>query len=70
MSKYPTAHTNLPLIEVAEDWLLDALLSDQTASRYILRRLSATVALVRPGSVDALLTRLQKLGHTPRVLDR
>lgn len=62
-------HLNLPMIEVAEGWMLDMLLSDQTAGRMIAARLSERVAAVLPGQFDALLARLRKLGHTPRVLD-
>lgn len=62
-------HINLPMIEVAEPWMLDMLLSDQTAGRMIAARLSERVAAVLPGQFEALFTRLRKLGHTPRVLD-
>ena len=61
-------HGNLPIIEVAESWLLDSLLVDTRAARAILARLSDRVAIVAPGQFDALLTRLLKLGHTPKVL--
>ena len=64
----PVLHANLPLVEVAEPWLLDAILADPAAARYILLRLSETAALVAPGELDALHTRLRKLGHTPKVL--
>jgi hypothetical protein len=64
----PILHKNLPLIEVAESWLLDVVLADAGAARYILARLSDRVAVVAPGQIDALLARLRKLGHTPRVL--
>jgi hypothetical protein len=63
-------HSNIPVIEVAEGWLLDALLADTTAAKYIVLRLSETVAVVTPGTVDALLARVRKLGHTPKVLDQ
>jgi hypothetical protein len=58
------------VIEVAEAWLLDALLADTTAARYIALRLSETVAVVAPGTLDTLLNRLRKLGHTPKVLQQ
>jgi hypothetical protein len=32
-------------------------------------RLSEHVAVVAPGQLDTLLTRLRKLGHTPKVLE-
>jgi hypothetical protein len=63
-------HENLPIIEVAETWLLDVVLADASAAHYIVTRLSDRVALVAPGQIDALLARLRKLGHTPRVLEK
>jgi hypothetical protein len=62
-------HKNLPLVEVAESWLLDTMLADAGAARYIVTRLSDRVAIVAPGQLDALLARLRKLGHTPKVLE-
>lgn len=70
MQSNPVLHTNIPVIEVAESWLLDTLLADATAAKYIVLRLSETVALVAPDAVDQLLARLRKLGHTPRVLSQ
>ena len=61
-------HENLPIVEVAEGWLLDALLADASAAQYILTRLSDRVAIVAPGQFENLLARLRKLGHTPMVL--
>jgi hypothetical protein len=65
----PTLHTDLPLIEVTETWLLDTIMADSTAGRAIVLRLSDRIAVVMPGQLDALLTRLRKLGHVPRVLE-
>ena len=66
----PTAvlHANLPIIEVAEPWQLDAVLADAGVSRLILTRLSDRVAVVAPGQLDTLQARLRKLGHTPKML--
>jgi hypothetical protein len=62
-------HQNLPLIEVAEPWLLDTILADANAARWIVTRLSDRVAIVAPGQTDTLLARLRKLGHTPKLLE-
>jgi hypothetical protein len=62
-------HQHLPLVEVAEPWLLESIMSDTTAARYVVTRLSDRVAVVAPGQIDALLARLRKLGHTPKVLE-
>ncbi len=63
-----TLHENVAIIEVAEGWLLDALLADASAGQYILTRLSDRVAVVAPGQFDVLLARLRKLGHLPKIL--
>jgi hypothetical protein len=60
---------HLPLVEVAEPWLLEGIMSDATAARYVVTRLSDHVAVVAPGQMDAPLARLRKLGHTPKVLE-
>jgi hypothetical protein len=65
----PALHTNLPLIEVAEGWLLDAIMSDPAAGRTIALRLNERVAVVTPGQIDVLFARLRKLGHVPRLLE-
>ncbi|MBU2610166.1 MAG: hypothetical protein KJ606_04370 [Chloroflexi bacterium] len=65
----PILHDNLPLIEVADHLTLDDLYADPRAAQYLLTRLSKTVAVVAPGQMDALLARLRKLGHTPKVLE-
>ena len=67
--EHTVLHQNLPLIEVAEPWLLDTILADAGAARYIVTRLSDRVAVVAPGQIDTLLARLRKLGHTPKVLE-
>jgi hypothetical protein len=66
----PTAllHANLPLIEVAEPWQLEALLADASVARLILTRLSDRVAIVAPGQLDALHARLRKLDYLPKTV--
>jgi hypothetical protein len=60
-------HDHLPLIEVAEAWLLDVLLADAaTAGRLV--RLDDHVAAVAPEALEPLLARLRSLGHTPKVV--
>ena len=49
--------------------VLDTILADAGAARWIVTRLSDCVAIVAPGQIDALLSRLRKLGHTPKVLE-
>ena len=64
----PILHTNLPLIETADKMLLDMLLNDPSTRPFLAARLSDTVAAVQPDKFDLLLSRLMKLGHTPKVL--
>ncbi len=63
-------HENLPLLEVANPQELDMLLADARMARFIRRRLSPHVAVIAPGQDAALLARLLKVGHTPKVLER
>jgi hypothetical protein len=65
----PILHENLPLIEVADPVLLDILTADAQARKLILTRLSERAAIVTPGGFDALLARMRKLGHTPKVVE-
>jgi len=62
-------HDNLPLIEVDDLLSLDMIYADRAAGRCLLTRLSDTVAVVAPGQMDALLARLLRLGHTPKVME-
>ena len=61
-------HENISLVEVEDRISLDLILADPAAQRCLLTRLSDTVAVVAPGRYDALLARLLRLGHTPKVL--
>lgn len=65
----PILHENLPLLEVADSILLDAIMADPQARKLILVRLSEHVAVVAPGGFEALLARLRKLDYTPKVVE-
>jgi hypothetical protein len=67
--KAPVLHENLSLIEVADRLILDDLYADPRTGQFLLTRLGPTLAVVAPGQIDVLLTRLLKLGHTPKVLE-
>ncbi len=69
MPSTPLLHEHLPLIETADRVTLDSLYADPRAARFLLTRLSDTVAVVAPGQMDALLAYLLKAGHTPKVLE-
>lgn len=64
----PILHENLPIIEVAEAYILDMLIEDKVAGSMLLTRLSDQVAVVAPAKLDTLLARLLQLGHTPKVV--
>ena len=66
-SSAQTIHENLPIVEVNDKLVLDALLADRRTAQYILVRLSDHVAVVDPEQFDALLALLRKQGHTPQV---
>lgn len=64
----PELHLHAAVLEVAEPALLAELASDARIRRYLLGRLSDTVALVDPGHAEDLEKALLASGHTPKVL--
>jgi hypothetical protein len=62
-------HSNVVVIEVADKVTLDILLADAQTKQLIANRLSDCVAVAAPMQANALLARLRKLGHMPRVLE-
>jgi hypothetical protein len=62
-------HENLSLFEVADPVLLDVLMADPQVQRMVLQRLAEHAAIIMPGSFDALVARLRKLGYTPKVVE-
>ena len=66
--KQPELHLNAAVVEVAEPSQLAELAADPRIRRYLLARLSDTVALVDPGRAGDLEAALLEAGHTPKVL--
>jgi hypothetical protein len=64
----PELHLNAAIVEVAEPALLAELAADPRIRRYLLARLSDTVALVDPGHARDMEKALLDAGHTPKVL--
>ena len=64
----PEVHVNAAVLEVAEPALLAELAADPRIRRYLLARLSDTVALVDPGHARDIESALLDAGHTPKVL--
>lgn len=60
-------HANVAVVEVADVTQLVELAANPKIRRYLLARLSDTVALVDPGHEQALLKALRAEGHTPKM---
>ena len=63
----PVLHENIPLLEVADAETMELLLADATVAGAVIERLSPTVAVLDPSRADAVINRLLKLGHLPKV---
>jgi len=64
----PYLHRNLALLEVNDPLVLDQLFADRKLSEYLLVRLSDRVVIVDSEKIEALYTRLRKLGHLPKMV--
>jgi hypothetical protein len=62
----PTILASAAILEVQDMAQLLELGRDAKVGRYLLARLSDTVALVDPGAEQELLKALRAAGHTPR----
>jgi len=61
-------HLNAAIVEVAEPTQLAELAANARIRRFLLARLSDTVALVDPGHAGEIEAALLAAGHTPKVL--
>ncbi len=61
-------HINAAIVEVAEAAQLVELAANPRIRRFLLARLSNTVALVDPGHAKEMEAALLAAGHTPKVL--
>jgi hypothetical protein len=64
----PELHLNAAVLEVADPAQLAELAADPRIGRYLLARLSDTIALVDPGHAREMERALLDAGHTPKVL--
>jgi len=64
----PAVLTNAALLETQDLAQLLELGRDPRVGRYLLARLSDTVALVDPGAEELLIKALRAAGHTPRTV--
>jgi hypothetical protein len=65
----PTLLAGAALLEVEDLARLLELSRDPHIGRYLLARLSDTVALIDPGTEEDLLKALRTAGHTPRTVE-
>ena len=61
-------HRRVCLIRTEDAVLAEELLARKKLSQDIAGRLSDCVLLIRSGRVEAVIDELQKMGHTPQVL--
>jgi len=61
-------HVNAAIVEVAEPAQLAELAANPRIRRFLLARLSDTIALVDPGHAVEIEAVLLAAGHTPKVL--
>ncbi len=61
-------HRRVCLIQTEDAVLAEELLARKKLAQDLIGRLTDRVLLVRPGRVDAVVQELQKMGHTPQVL--
>jgi len=64
----PAVLTGVALVEVQDVAQLLELARDPRIGRYLLARLSDTVALVDPGAEESLIKALRTAGHTPKTV--
>ena len=62
----PAVLANAEILEVQDMLQLLELSRDPKIGRYLLARLSDTVALIDPGAQEDLIKALRAAGHTPR----
>ena len=63
-------HRRVCLVQTEDAVLAEELLARKKLAQDIVGRLTDCVLLVRPGRVEAVVQELQKMGHTPQVVDR
>jgi hypothetical protein len=62
-------HRRVCLIQTEDAILAEELLARKKMAQDIVGRLTDRVLLVRPGRVEAVVQELQKMGHTPQVVN-
>src|ERR1700724_2749268 len=63
-------HRRVCLVQTEDAVLAEELLARKKLAQDVVGRLTDRVLLVCPGRVEAVVQELQKMGHTPQVVDR
>ena len=63
-------HRRVCLVQTEDAVLAEELLARKKLAQEIVGRLTDCVLLVRPGRIEMVVDELQKMGHTPQVVDR
>jgi hypothetical protein len=61
-------HRRVCLIQTEDAVLAEELLAGKKLAPDVIGRLTDRVLLVRPGRVEAVVQELQRMGHTPRIV--
>jgi hypothetical protein len=62
-------HRRVCLIQTEDAVLAEELLARKKLAQDLVGRLTDRVLLVRPGRVEAVISELQKMGHTPQKVE-
>ena len=63
-------HRRVCLVQTEDAVLAEELLARKKLAQDVVGRLTDRVLLVRPGRVEAVVQELQKMGHTPQVVEQ
>lgn len=61
-------HRRVALVQTEDAVLAEELLARKKLAQDLVGRLADRVLLIRPGRVDAVVQELQRMGHTPQVM--
>ncbi|MGE3809730.1 MAG: hypothetical protein AB7K24_34115 [Gemmataceae bacterium] len=61
-------HRRVCLVHTEDAVLAEELLARKKLAQELVGRLTESVLLIRPGRADAVVQELQKMGHTPQVI--
>jgi hypothetical protein len=63
-------HRRVCLVQTEDAVLAEELMARKKLAQDVVGRLTDQVLLVRPGRVESVVQELQKMGHTPQVVDK